>query len=69
MADLEKLAVAISESLFISSQGWEDWPTYQSIEEGVRVALMQPDVIALTDGPGAPQWDAECAEFGCHDAD
>lgn len=44
-------------------------------EESVAVPLLRRTVADLDqqlqrlDGPGSPQWDAECQEFGCHDND
>lgn len=40
------LIEALAQSLFISSQGWPEWPTLDDIRDGVERALKEPDVLA-----------------------
>lgn len=34
------------------------------VPEVDKVYILDP---VLNDGPGTPQWEQECGEFGCHD--
>lgn len=49
---------------------------HRGMKAGLEMALATMDKAidqryppAHIDGPGSPQWEAECEEFGCHDPD
>ena len=50
---------AIAESLFLSSQGWSEWPTLEEITEAVYRAFQESDVGDDDHCPN-PTWCEDC---------
>lgn len=43
----DPLENALAESLFLSSQGWSEWPTLDEIRAGVTRAMQEPEAVKL----------------------